>query len=78
MNNDDNMPWIIVALVGLFVFYKISQTDAALSVAQINANTAAQNNLWLTVPGAVGAGLSGIGSVLSGFDNLFTDNSLTD
>ncbi len=76
--NDDELPWIIVAVVGLFVFYKISQNSEVVALSQIQAQQNNANNPWLTVPGAVSAGLTGLGSVLTGFDNLFTDNSLTD
>ena len=75
--NDKDTPLIVLGIVALYVFYKISLTNAAIAESQIQSTTAAENNLWLTVPGAVSQGLVGIGSILNGFDNLFTDNSLT-
>ncbi len=76
--NDDELPWVLVAVVGLFVFYKISQNSELVQLSQIQAQQNNASNTWLTVPGAVSSGLSGIGSILDGFDNLFPDNSLTD
>ena len=77
MNNDNEMIWPIVAIVGLYIFYKISLTNAAVTSQQIASQTATANDPWLTVPGAIGSGLTGIGSLLNGFDNLFSSNSTT-
>jgi hypothetical protein len=78
MNNDDNMIWPLVAIVGLFFFYKITTQSQQVQLTSLADQQASQNNLWLTVPGAVSAGLTGVGSLLDSFDNLFTDNSITD
>lgn len=75
--NDKDTPWIIVAIVGLYIFYKINQNNTAVEIAQINSTNQAENNPWLTVPGAVSQGLVGIGSILSSFNDLFTSNSIT-
>lgn len=77
-SKDEDFIWPVVAIIALFFFYKITQNNDAVQLATLQQQNAAQNNLWLTVPGAIGAGLTGVGSLLDSFDNLFTDNSITD
>jgi hypothetical protein len=78
MNNDSNTIWAVVAIVGLYLFYQANQTNAAVTAQGNQLASTTANNPWLTVPAAVNSGLTGIGSLLDGFDNLFTDNSTTD
>lgn len=73
---DSDTPLIILVIVGLYVFYKISLNNTAVQLATLQQQNAAENNPWLTVPGAVSTGLVGIGSLLGSFNDLFQDNSI--
>ena len=77
-SQDEGLIWPLVAIIGLFFFYKITTQSQQVQLTSLADQQASQNNLWLTVPGAIGAGLTGVGGLLDSFDNLFTDNSITD
>src|ERR1700691_4364976 len=50
MNNDNEMIWPLVAIVGLYIFYKISLTNAAVTSQQIASQTATANDPCTTMP----------------------------
>jgi hypothetical protein len=74
--NDKDTPFIVLGIVALYVFYKISLNNTTVKLTTLADQQANNNNPWLTVPGAIGSGLVGIGSLLNSFDDLFTDNSI--
>lgn len=74
--NDKDTPFLILGIVALYIFYKISLASDQVQLTKIAQTNAAENNPWLTVPGAVSQGLVGIGSLLNGFNNLFTSNDI--
>jgi hypothetical protein len=83
--NDDEMPLLLGAGVILFLLWQSGQNKLLLQEQQlaaqnaqaqatIQAQTAIATDPWITVPGAIDAGIAGAGSILSGFNNLFSAN----
>lgn len=68
---EDELIWPIVILVGLYLLSKAMQTNAALQLAQLQANVAeenaANNNIWANV----GAGTLAFNNIATSFSNLF-------
>jgi len=77
-NDDDGIIWPLVVLIVAYFLFQASQTNAAVTAQgnQLNYNTS--NNPWLTVPGAIGAGLQGVGSLTNAFSNLFSSINTND
>lgn len=50
----------------------------AVQLQQLSNHEADVNNPWLTVPGAISAGLQGVGSLTNAFSNLFSSINTND
>lgn len=81
MKDDSNIVLIVVAVLAYVLLSRWQAASAALQAQQIQANTQkaqlqydAATNPWITVPGAVNAGIGGIGSLIGNFSNLFASN----
>jgi hypothetical protein len=70
-------PWPLV-IGAVAVAYLVMQNNTANDAVEAQAlalQKSEESNEYLTVPGAVSSGLSGLGSIVSGLTNLFGGSS---